>query len=78
MDHAARYQLLDHGTDEAPLWDSRSAIVTITTEGSRIERHQARTPDELRPELEDLVRGGYVELYEMTSPDVRGSASTKR
>ena len=65
MDHAARYQLLDHATDESPLWDARHGIATIVADGSRIERHRDRTSAELRPELERLVRDRHVELYEM-------------
>lgn len=69
MDHAARYQLLDHATDESPLWDTRAGITTRTADGRVIERHRERTPEELRPELESLLRDGHVELYEMTDPE---------
>ena len=71
MDHAARYQLLDHATDDAPLWETRMGITTHATDERVIERHQERTPDELRPELETLLRDGHVQLYEMTDPNQR-------
>jgi hypothetical protein len=69
VDHAARYQLLDHATDDSPLWDTRLGITTHAADGRVIERHRRRTPEELRPELESLLRGGHVELYEMTDPE---------
>lgn len=40
----------------------------IDRHGRRIERHQERRAEELRPELEQLLRDGHVELYEETDP----------
>ena len=71
MDHGARYQLLDHGTDESPLWDVRRGITEHLSDGRRTDRHRERVPEELRRELERLLRDGHVELYEMSDPDQR-------
>jgi hypothetical protein len=71
VDHAARYQLLDHATDESPLWDVRKGITTITANEQRIDRHGDRKPEELRPELERLVLERHVEIYEATDPNHR-------
>jgi hypothetical protein len=69
VDHAARYQLLDHATDDAPLWETRFGITTHAADGRVVEQHRERTPDELRPELQSLLRDGHVELYEMNDPE---------
>lgn len=71
MSNAVRYQLLDHATDESPLWDSKSPINTHTAGGHVIRRHEPRSPAELRPELERLLRVGHIEIYEMTDPGNR-------
>jgi hypothetical protein len=71
VDQAARYQLLDHATDESPLWDTRFGITTHAMDGRVFERHRVRTPEELRPELESLLCDGHVEICEMTDPEQR-------
>jgi hypothetical protein len=71
VDHAARYQILDHATDESPLWDIKFGITILTTDGRRIKRHSKREPEELRPELKRLLHEGHIQLYEMTAPDNR-------
>jgi hypothetical protein len=70
MGDAVRYQLLDHATDEAPLWDCGFPITEHTAAGTR-ERHRSRSPEELQPELERLLREEHVQLYEMTDPEHR-------
>ena len=64
VDHAARYQLLDHATNQAALWDARRRITTYALDGVIHLRHRDRTPEELRPELEALLRERHVELFE--------------
>jgi hypothetical protein len=70
MGDAVRYQLLDHATDEAPLWECGFPITEHTAAGMR-ERHRSRSPEELQPELERLLRAEHVQLYEMTDPENR-------
>jgi hypothetical protein len=70
VDHAARYQLLDHATDESSLWDARRRITTYALDGVIHLRHRDRSPAELRPELERLLRDGFVELYNMADHHV--------
>src|SRR2546423_12230274 len=65
MDYGPRYQLLDHATDETPLWDCRSHIEVHPQEGEPYTLHRDRTPADLRPELERLLKTGHVELYDM-------------
>lgn len=71
VDHAARYQLLDHATDKASLWEVRLGITTIGTDGRRIDRHKELRAEELQPELERLLQDGHVELFEETDPGRR-------
>jgi hypothetical protein len=66
VDHQARYQLLDYAAEDSPLWDAPCALTIYPGDGRRIDRHRERPPEELRAELEQLLREGYVELYEMT------------
>jgi hypothetical protein len=65
VDYGPRYQLLDYAADESPLWDCRGPIGMHPLEGEPYKLHLERTPDELRPELERLLRAGHVELYNM-------------
>jgi hypothetical protein len=70
MDHAARYQLLDYANDDSLLWDARLPLTVIDRgDGRRVDRHQERPLDELRPELEQPLREGHVELYDATGAD---------
>jgi hypothetical protein len=71
VDHGARYQLLDHATEDAPLWDTRHGITEHRADGTQVKLHQERSPDQLRPELERLLRDGHVVLYEQTDPQQR-------
>jgi hypothetical protein len=68
VDDGARYQLLDHATDNSPLWDTRRGIKEHRADGTQVELHRDRSPEELRPELERLLRDGHVELCVATDP----------
>ena len=70
MDDAERvkYQLLDHATEESPLWDVRRGITTFGGEVVYLD-HRDRRPDELLPELERLLREGHLGLYEMADSE---------
>jgi hypothetical protein len=69
VDHPARYQLLDYANDDSLLWDVRLPLSIFPADGGRIDRHQERPVEELRPELEQLLREGHLELYEATGDD---------
>jgi len=70
VDHASRYQLLDYANEEGFLSDDRLPLTIIYRgEGRRIDRHQERSVEELRAELEELLRAGHLELYEATGRD---------
>jgi hypothetical protein len=70
VDHGARYQLLDYANDDSFLWDVRLPLTIIhRSEGWEVSRHQERSVEELRPELEELLRAGHLELYEATGRD---------
>jgi hypothetical protein len=64
-----RYQLLDHATEEAPLWDVRRGITTYGADNVVFLQHRDRTPGELIPELEQLLRAGHVGLFDMADPE---------
>jgi hypothetical protein len=71
MDEGERvkYQLLDHATEESPLWDVRRGITTSGSDNVVFLDHRDRTPEELIPELEQLLRDRHVALYEMADPE---------
>jgi hypothetical protein len=65
--NAARYALLDAAADESPLWDVRLGLIDHI-DGEPVETHRPMTVEDLRPELEALLRSGHVELDDMTDP----------
>jgi hypothetical protein len=68
VSRTVRYGILHDAIDEAALyeltWRSTSHIGRQT-----IEHHPERTIDEVRPELVELLRQGFVEMYETTDPE---------
>lgn len=65
MANQIRYGILDDATDESWLWEL--TLRSTTHIGRRtIENHPERTIDQVRPELVELLRQGFVELYEET------------
>ena len=61
-----RWALLDHASDDAFLWE-----MTFGLRSNGVEVHQGATIEERRPHLEELLRAGHVELYEVTDPQYR-------
>jgi hypothetical protein len=64
VDYGPQYQLLDHAADGGPLWECRRGTVVLPPEGEAYTLHRHRAPDDLRPELEQLLNAGLVKLYE--------------
>jgi hypothetical protein len=59
----------DFANDDFLLWDVRLPLSIFPADGGRVDRHQERPVEELRPELEQLLREGHLELYEATGDD---------
>jgi hypothetical protein len=70
MKNSARYAILDHAADEAALWDVPLGL-SDHIDGELVETHRPMTVEDLRPELEGLLRSGHVEVYEMSDPSNR-------
>jgi hypothetical protein len=61
--NGTRYRIFDDAGDEGFLWDLRLPITTRRVD-EVVEIQPGRSVDELRHELEGLLRDGHVEIYE--------------
>lgn len=68
-DAGTRNQLLDHAAHMSPLWDCRGRLLVHPPEGEMAMLHRERAPGDLRPELEQLLTAGLVQLYKKTDDE---------
>jgi hypothetical protein len=66
MSTSHRYALLDHASTDTFLWHMTGGVIE---DGTQV--HQDATIEGRRPYLEELLRAGHVELYEVTEPQYR-------
>jgi hypothetical protein len=58
-----RYRVLDFAYDESAVWALTLPVTVYPRSGTPFEAWPVATAEELRPELEALLREGKVELY---------------
>jgi hypothetical protein len=58
-----RYRILDCAYDDAAVWGLTDTVTVFPRSGTPFEAWPGAEIDELRPELERLLREGKVELY---------------
>jgi hypothetical protein len=68
MADLVRYAVLDHASDDAPLWELPLAIHQAAGD-QMIEVHPRRTVEQVMPHLLDLLREGHVEMYPYDDPN---------
>jgi hypothetical protein len=64
---AVHFKVLDFASDESPLWELPWPLTDYPDSGETIETHAAMPREDLVPVIEELVRGGFVEIYDFNS-----------
>jgi hypothetical protein len=63
----AHFKVLDFASDESPLWELPWPLTDYPDSGETIETHAAMPRKDLVLVLEELVCGGFVEIYDFNS-----------
>jgi hypothetical protein len=62
-----RYAILDHASDDCPLWEISWGLQQ-SIDGHLVEIHPRLPVQEVMPHLLDLLREGHVEVYRYDEP----------